>query len=300
MIVRYPQEKMKFIKNSVDNLPLTNRYPTIEQPPHIPKLLNNLEVSGENDESKSEEDGEKLMIGNASEVEQVVVSMFNAKESNAVKVMKFKGEIEQIPVCALLDSRSTHSFVNPTVLQGKKVRVVQTISMVVTVANGARMITDLQCEALQFQLQGHEFERDIRVLDVRGYDMILGLDWLTSLDPMKIDWGKGSLEFRQKDKEIRLQVREEKAQIKLCESAINLDKEKKKGSEVIIAHLFKVTKEVKIIWSIVPELHHVLQEFHDVFVEPSTLSPSRSIDHPINLLPNSISVNIRPYKYSYF
>jgi hypothetical protein len=29
------------------------------------------------------------------------------------------------------------------------------------------------------------------VLDVQGYDMILGIDWLTNLGPMKIDWGRG-------------------------------------------------------------------------------------------------------------
>jgi hypothetical protein len=50
-------------------------------------------------------------------VEQTVVSMFNTKENKVVKVMKFKRETNQMLICALLDSRNTHSFVNPTVLK---------------------------------------------------------------------------------------------------------------------------------------------------------------------------------------
>jgi hypothetical protein len=99
-------------------------------------------------------------------------------------------KIAKIPVCALLDSGSTHSFVNPAVLQGASFKLTQTAPMILKVANGARMVTDTQCEALQFSIQGYQFDKDVRVLDVSGDDMILGLDWLTSLGPMKIDWGK--------------------------------------------------------------------------------------------------------------
>jgi hypothetical protein len=41
-------------------------------------------------------------------------------------------------------------------------------------------------------------------LDVRGYDMIIGIDWLINLGSVKIDWGKGSIEFQHKGKEVKL------------------------------------------------------------------------------------------------
>jgi Retroviral aspartyl protease len=63
--------------------------------------------------------------------------MFNTKENKAVKVMKFKWEINQMSICALLDSGSTHSFVNPTVLKEQELKVVQIAPMIVTVANVA-------------------------------------------------------------------------------------------------------------------------------------------------------------------
>jgi hypothetical protein len=46
------------------------------------------------------------------------------------------------------------------------------------------------------------------------------------------------------------------------------------------------------------ELQVLLGEFSDIFVTPTELPPSRPFDHHIPLLPRSIPVNDRPYKYS--
>jgi Retroviral aspartyl protease len=79
-------------------------------------------------------------------------------------------------------------------------KLIQTILMVVTIANGARMVTDLQCEALSFSIEGYTFIKVMRVLDVQGYDMLLGIDGLTKLRPMKIDWKMASLSSNTKEK----------------------------------------------------------------------------------------------------
>jgi hypothetical protein len=46
------------------------------------------------------------------------------------------------------------------------------------------------------------------------------------------------------------------------------------------------------------EVQQLLQEFQDVFEQPTKLPPERFYDHHIPLLPNSAPVNSRPYKYS--
>jgi len=38
-------------------------------------------------------------------------------------------------------------------------------------------------------------------------------------------------------------------------------------------------------------------EYKDLFVEPNSLSPNRSLDHSITLKPNFEPVNIRAYRY---
>ena len=42
----------------------------------------------------------------------------------------------------------------------------------------------------------------------------------------------------------------------------------------------------------------LLQEFADVFKEPTELPPSRTLNHAIHLLPGAAPVNSKPYRYS--
>ncbi|KAJ1700817.1 hypothetical protein LUZ63_000596 [Rhynchospora breviuscula] len=179
--------------------------------------------------------------------------------------------------------------------------------------HGARMVTDLQCEALQFSIQGHTFEKDVRVLDITGYDMMLELDWLTSLGPMQVDWGAGGIAFKQGDKDVQLQVKEEVAKIKFIKEDVDLEKEMRKGSEILMAQIFST--EVHSALQLHPasqtevhsdskpvhlELSAALEQHKAAFEEPTALPPRRTVDHAVPLLPDSKPINQKPYRYSYF
>lgn len=57
----------------------------------------------------------------------------------------------------------------------------------VVVANGKKMMTDARCMYWhEFKHPSIEFVSDLRFLDVLGYDLILGLDWLSQLGPMRV------------------------------------------------------------------------------------------------------------------
>lgn len=63
------------------------------------------------------------------------------------------------------------------------------------------MLTDSMCKSLNYSLQGQDLTDDLRLLEIRGYDMILGLDWLTKGGPMNVDWGNRSVSFERGGKE---------------------------------------------------------------------------------------------------
>ena len=48
------------------------------------------------------------------------------------------------------------------------------------------------------------------------------------------------------------------------------------------------------------EIEQLLVEFQDNFEEPKSLPPHRMLDHEIHLLPNSVPVNVHPYRYPHF
>ena len=68
------------------------------------------------------------------------------------------------------------------------------------------------------------------MLDVQGYDLILGIDWLSSFGQMTVDWSKGMRKLKHKGKQVILQVQDVTAELKVCQGTVDLHKEKKKGS----------------------------------------------------------------------
>lgn len=116
-------------------------------------------------------------------------------QSQVAKTFKFRGYIGNIPVCALIDSGSTHSFIDPELTQTLQLRTTQTEPLSVNIANGTQMNSTQICKNLRFSLQKQEFHMDMRVMKVPGYDIILGIDWLATTDVMTVDWKKGVMQF---------------------------------------------------------------------------------------------------------
>jgi Retroviral aspartyl protease len=258
-------------------------------------------LMGESEELQEEQLTETLITEQlAPSLEDAFVSMHATHHHPNTNTMTFKGELRTTPICALLDSRSTHSFINPLILRGQSCQIQETSPMIVMVANGECMVTDSKCASLNFSLQGHVFQHEMRLLPVKGYDMILGLDWLSKFGPMTIDWRNKWVEIPTEDTVVKLQVQEENAAIQLCEE-VELDKEFKPQSEIMVAHIWLCEAEIKQETTpLDPSLHSVLLQFPEVFAQITNSPPSRSIDHRIPLHPNSQPVNLRPYRYSHF
>ena len=45
-------------------------------------------------------------------------------------------------------------------------------------------------------------------------------------------------------------------------------------------------------------IDELLDSYKDLFAEPTTLPPTRTLDHSINQKPNAEPINIRSYRYS--
>jgi hypothetical protein len=243
-----------------------------------------------------EEDSDKEERDMVEAIKELKLSNDNPPQCGVSRNFQVGGQIGKKPVYALLDSGSTHSFIEKNVLPGVPCKIKTTIPMIVMVANGHKKVTDSKCSNLKYTIQG---EGELRLLEVTGYDMILGLDWLSQFGPMKIDWRERWIAFEKGGREIKLQVQEEKAVVKMCQQ-VNLDKEGKEDSELIVAQVMLVLASEESQAPVPKEVALVLNQFPDVFENPTTLPPYRTCDHKITLLPNSKPVNLRPYRYSYF
>lgn len=169
------------------------------------------------------------------------------------------------------------------------------------IADGSKMSSTAICPKVRFDLNEHPFEYDLRVLAVPGYDILLGIDWLSLWGTMAVNYGEGMMAMKKEGKTVKLVQRKEVAEVIICEKIVNPEKEMKKGNEVIYAQVFRVegiTNTPKP--EINPILLPVLNQFQSLFEEPKNLPPKRDIDHHITLKPNSTPITLRPYRFYYF
>jgi hypothetical protein len=88
---------------------------------------------------------------------------------------------------SLVDSGSDVSFINEkfAVRSNYKISVVPEVKVVA--ANDNTMTSTTACTACQYSVQGHNFVSDFRLLDVQGFDVILGADWIYSHSLVGLD-----------------------------------------------------------------------------------------------------------------
>jgi hypothetical protein len=120
------------------------------------------------------------------------------------RTLKFLGHIQVHSVLILVDSGSSHSFVNAnlsSVLEG----LTALPNLVrVKVASGNVITCSSELKQAKWCIQGHEFVTDLKVLHLPYYDMIVGIDWLESNSPMQIDWLNKWMSFSQDGTQVHL------------------------------------------------------------------------------------------------
>lgn len=220
------------------------------------------------------------------------------------KCIQLRALVQNQVLLVLIDSGSSHTFINYSVIPRIQCNLLSSPQMNVTVANGNSMICDKTISGLNWWTQGHTFQVDAKVIPMAAYDLILGMDWLEQFSPMNCDWLEKWIEFDYKDSRIKLQgiLPSDSTEVKEI-SGEQLAK-LSQGNDLWAAVLLipdrdnTTMQEYYMLQGIPQEIQDVLSDFGDLFQKPTELPPSRVYDHSISLLPNTVPVNCRPYRYS--
>jgi len=222
------------------------------------------------------------------------------------KTMGVKGTVDKRDLFILIDSGSTHNFIDSTVAAKLGCHVESAGLTKVAVADGRKLNVDGQIKGFTWKLQSTTFQSDILLIPLQGVDMVLGVQWLETLGRISWEFKKLEMQFFYKNQRVWLHgiitgsVRDIKAhklqktqadQIQLamvCVREVVSDEEQEIGS---ISALTSDVVEESVVQNIV-------EEFPDVFAEPTDLPPFREKhDHKIKLLEGANPVNQRPYRY---
>ncbi|XP_026459437.1 uncharacterized protein LOC113360105 [Papaver somniferum] len=229
--------------------------------------------------------------------EEVEISVHALAGNVSHNTIRIEGASKKQPLTILIDSGSTHSFLDPAAAARCGGNLVPTASLLVAVANGNKMVSDAKCPSFKWQMQGHQFQFEMRLLTLGGCDMVLGVDWMKGMSPMVFDFNKLTVEFSLEGQPIKLQGNSPTTQISMMTGKA-LRKRVRQNKHGMVGRLFAITACEEQTVTPTPILP-LLQKYETVFQEPNTLPPSRAHDHHIPLKPLTTPPNQRPYRIPY-
>ncbi|XP_035548740.1 uncharacterized protein LOC118349222 [Juglans regia] len=240
------------------------------------------------------QEGEEEMV-RVEEPLKPEISLHALIGSSNPRTMRVMGRVNGQGIVILIDSGSTHNFLDSGVARRVKLPICADKKVKVRVANGDQVVSEGLGKNVKVLVQGNAFTIDLFVMELVGCHMVLGIQWLQSLGTITWNFKKLTMRFLGQGQEVMLQglISSQFIEEGSYNKISNLEK---KG--VILQMINQEDKEEEQNMS--QNMRAVLEQFSDVFQEPKGLPPIRTHDHAINLLPGAKPVSVRPYRYPFF
>ncbi|KAK1441653.1 hypothetical protein QVD17_07716 [Tagetes erecta] len=191
--------------------------------------------------------------------------------------MKVRGKLHSTEVLILIDGGSTHNFISEVLVSELKLASQPVAPFGVQIGNGDVIRCSHICKNLSVQVKELKITQDFHPFSLGGADLVLGVQWLATLNTVQANWKEMFMIFTIDGKQYKLQGDASGPQKSSSFQHLAIDPE--------------------ILPCIPAPLQPIVTQYTAVFEEPQDLPPVRSQDHSIPLLPNSSPPNIRPYRY---
>ena len=192
----------------------------------------------------------------------------------------------------LVDPGATHSFVNPNFMCGIDIKPASLpYDLEVSTPTGNHcLVTSLVYKDCEVWVGERKLLGDLISLSIKGYDVILGMDWLARYNA-QLDSKKKVVELRiPGEATLRLDIRGRLASSALI-SGIRVRKLLNRGAQGFLVFLINIPTD-KLRVEDVP----IVREYPDVFPdELVALPPEREIEFKIDLLPGTSPFSKTPY-----
>lgn len=197
----------------------------------------------------------------------------------------------------MVDSGSDVSIINAKFVVKANYKISPALKAQIVVADGKIMLSESACVACPYEIQKHHFSSDFRLLDVQGYDLILGADWIYQNSPARLNLKTRELSVTKNGNQVVTftdNVGPTSNQLigtkKLCKML-----KRKSIAEVIMLR----TKQTYSTMEAHPpheDIHQLLDQYSDIFQEQHDLPPVRNVDHTIPLIDEQRTVTQRTHR----
>ena len=192
----------------------------------------------------------------------------------------------------LIDPRATHSFISREYVARVGTSPVPLgCSMEIAPPTGEPLWPSQMLKGSLFSIESQDMEADLILIDLKGLDVILGMDWLAS-NYASMDCFRKEVIFRRPGLPVVVFYGERRRAPLGLISAISTRCLFQKGCKGHLAHVVD-TRSSEARLEDVP----VVRDFLDVFPDDLPgLPPEREIDFPIDLVPGTAPISLPPYR----
>lgn len=188
--------------------------------------------------------------------------------------MRINGFFNKRTLQLLIDSGSTHNFIDEDTVKKLGCRIEAIKPMTVAVADGNKVCVTHLCMNFTWKIQNTLFTSDCMVLPLGCCDMVLGIQWISTLGPIIWDFQKLRMEFMVEGKKHVLRGASN-ARMKVI-SDTHLDKLVLLGGQLALIHLIYTEPDlmttvpptfffIEATTEIPSKIQHLLAEYSDIF-----------------------------------
>lgn len=234
------------------------------------------------DDSVQQDDGVNEVVQEieyllTEEVTPAELSLNAMAGHQSFSTVRLQGRIKKQPVSILVDSGSTHSFIDAALV--KKLGLVAEVipPLVVTVADGTQSLVDTACKDIRYDIQGHSFCSNLRLFSLGASDMVLGVDWLREHNPVTFDFQEVNIAIQKEGNPLILQGEKKGSNIQTisCKKLNKLLQQPNNVSQGFLCliqagqdPITNLTTPGKPLQNILPQLQELVDEYSDIFKEP--------------------------------
>lgn len=150
-----------------------------------------------NDDVGTEEDVAGEVNADVEQVDNMCpyISLNALSGITAYQTMRVKGVVGKKVILILIDSGSTHNFLDIKTAKQLGCKLVSTCPLKITVPGEHNLVSNNACNKFKWTLQGHEYSTDVMLLSLGGCDMVLGIQWPSTLGNIRWNFKQRTMEF---------------------------------------------------------------------------------------------------------
>lgn len=118
--------------------------------------------------------------------------------------LRVVGRYGKRQVKIFIDNGSNNSFIKPEIADKLSLKRTPITEFKVWTGSGEYLLCKNKCEKVCLNIQGHEFIVDLYVLEIKGSEVVLGVQWLVELGTIKTNYKELTMEFLHEGKEVKL------------------------------------------------------------------------------------------------